>query len=495
VGTGDQNIHELDTEESSGQLSEEGPRVFGSYELLTSIGQGGMGEIFLGRRSDDKDTTPLVALKVLPPKMSQNHAAVAMFMDEASIMAQIEHPNVLQVFEFGKELGCYFLVMEYLQGQSLATVLFEARKRDRRLSYEEVVAMGVGAARGLSGAHGAKGKDGVALEVIHRDVTPQNIFITYEGCPKLIDFGIAHASERLTVTSTGVFKGKAAYMSPEQIDMDDVDARTDVFALGVCLWEMVAGERLFFRESQMESMEAVHASPIGSPTNLAGKPDEDLDKIILRALERDLSRRTASASELQKELAAYLSSKTSTQEDKIVTELMSELFEEYSSQERKLLHEISTVEETDTFRLKSISGMAPVANNSRAVSFSGRVEAAETNEWKTDLTGVDSLEPEIEHQATARRTRPKTVRESVEALSSELAPLEERQAQERRASGEVISVDPNFEQHNNFGRRKDAQFKWWLAAATIILAIALGFQARKQSSEKIEAKSISGPAK
>lgn len=469
-------------------MSEQAPRIFGDYELLASIGQGGMGEIFLGRSTRKRDANALVALKILPPKMSKNHAAVAMFMDEASIMAKIQHPNVLEVFEFGKELGCYYLVMEYLKGQSMATLLYEAKKKNRNFHKDEVVAFGLGAARGLSGAHLACGIDGARLGVVHRDVTPQNIFVTYDGCIKVIDFGIARATDRLTVTSTGVFKGKAAYMSPEQINVEDIDARTDVFALGVCLWEMMAGERLFFRESQMECMEAVQTLKIESPTGRTGQVDHALDQIIFQTLARDIDQRTASANDLESALEAYFPAVTPASEEALISGFMSELFEELPGEENRILGRISEQDNAGTGRLKSISGMAPDTVNDRLLTFSGRVEAAVEAE-ESDQEGSGTL-PANGSDSSLLNPRAESVSASVEILSAQLAPLSERQAQERRASGAVFDSFAKEEVSPAARKFKLSPLKLCLLLAVVFLVVLTALFVNGQSDKGVDARSI-----
>jgi len=181
---------------------------FGKYEVVAPIGQGGMGEVVLARPHGGEG--PLVALKVLDEDASAKDSMVAMFMDEASIMSQIQHPNVLRVFDFGRDHGRYYIAMEYLQGQPIAKLLVASHERHGQLDRGVLAIVGARAARGLHAAHVAVGADGVSLGVVHRDVSPENIFVGYDGVTKVIDFGIARANQRFTRTTAGVFKGKAA---------------------------------------------------------------------------------------------------------------------------------------------------------------------------------------------------------------------------------------------------------------------------------------------
>lgn len=417
----------------------EGPTKFGAYDLLTSIGQGGMGEIFVASRNDG-NWRELVALKVLLPEANRNHSFVAMFMDEASIMSKIDHPNVLKVYDFGKEAGSYFLAMEYLQGQSLARIIIEAWKRFGHLTFRDVALIGAGAARGLHAAHTATNRQGEPLNVIHRDVSPQNIFVTYAGIPKVIDFGIARAAERITATSAGIFKGKAAYMSPEQIESSDIDARSDVWALGVCLWEMTTGRRLFAKPNQFDTLTAVQDAPIDTPTEVAGKTDARLDEIIMSALSRDHQSRTPTARALEVALTDYLRELGEPAQEAQTVALMKDLFGTDAEQEKKLLQGLERREKTDAFALRRLSGISQVASAEKAVTIAGRV---------SDIEDLDQLETHqskrgpIPTPAKLRsdsqplpdpKARSEAVHNAIQALATELTSLEERQREERRAS-------------------------------------------------------------
>ena len=338
------------------------PHRFGEYDLLTSIGHGGMGEVFLARPSSAGPDDPPVALKVLLSSVNKNKDAITMFMDEAAIMTQIHHPNVLEVFHFGKQDERYYLAMEYLQGQSLANCIEDMSARGQRMTYAQIAAIGAGMARGLSSAHKAVGRDGQPLNVVHRDVTPQNIFLTYKGRSKVIDFGIARASERLTQTMVGMYKGKAAYMAPEQIDMEAPDARADIFALGVCLWEMITQKRLFLRKTPVECLQAILQDEIESPTQIAGEADALLDEIVFNALERDLELRTQTAKEIEDGLVSFLRLQTQEYEEIIVQEMMRDLYKDVAEEETKLLDSLMSgggPQSPERQRLQQISGLAP----------------------------------------------------------------------------------------------------------------------------------------
>jgi serine/threonine-protein kinase len=342
-------------------VSEIEPTSFGRYEVVASIGKGGMGEIYLARmRGAGRAGGKLFALKVLIQEAGEDEELLAMFMDEASIMAQIHDPNVLEVFDFGRERDLYFLAMEYLEGRPLVRVMIDGYQKGPGLDYRLIATIGADAARGLYAAHIATGRNGQPLSVVHRDVSPQNIFVLYSGASKVIDFGVARATERLSHTQAGQLKGKAAYMSPEQVNGDPVDARSDVFSLGVCLWEMSAGRRLFRRGNDWETMSAVLQGPIVAPTRLRGVEDPALDVIILGALDRDPKKRTPSAGALEEQLAAYLARAPSM--DDPVAVLMKQLYGQEAEAERELIRQLEDRAATDDEQdfLRRLSGISPL---------------------------------------------------------------------------------------------------------------------------------------
>lgn len=335
----------------------------GHYRVVASIGRGGMGEIYLGRKVKDGKLGGLVALKVLGSQgnlLEQDEEALDMLLDEAKIMGHIHHPNVLKVVNFGKDAGRYYLATEYLEGRPLVRVMIEAYSQHSGLAYEVIAAIGADAAYGLHAAHSAVSKDGAPLKVVHRDVSPQNIFITYAGVTKVIDFGVARATERIAKTAVGLVKGKAAYMSPEQAEGREVDARSDVFSLGVCLWEMAAGCRLFKRDIEYDTLLAVQSAPIEPPTVVRGQPNPVLDHIILNALARDPARRTQSAKELGSQLADFARGLGVADREAAVAELLDDLFSEVKTKEQRLIRSLEErmASPDEVAQLEALSGVS-----------------------------------------------------------------------------------------------------------------------------------------
>ena len=267
-----------------------------------------MAEILLAKLMGPAGWEGAVVLKRALPHLARETEFREMFLDEARIMARIRHPNVVSVHELGQDGKNLFLVMEYLAGESVAglwkRLIARAEKLDPMLAMHVVAEC----AAGLHAAHELADDDGHSLGVVHRDVSPQNVFLTYEGGVKLLDFGIARFSDRSVRTHTGHLKGKFAYMSPEQIRAEPLDRRSDVFALGILLVELATGRRLFGRGNELLVMKAICEDPIPSPRALAGDPTlpSALEDIAKKALARDRDERYASAADLRRDLHAVL---------------------------------------------------------------------------------------------------------------------------------------------------------------------------------------------
>lgn len=304
------------------------PTTLGRYQLRYRIAVGGMGGVYLAKATGAGGADKVVAVKLLHEHLAADEAVVSMFLDEARIVSAINHVNVSTVFDFGEQDGAYYLVMEYLEGESLDRVLkAHLAGTERHPLHPWLIARVLAdAAEGLHAAHETKGVDGKPLDVVHRDVSPHNLFITYDGVAKVVDFGIARARERSTATDAGTFKGKFEYASPEQIRGKAVDRRADVWALGVCLWEGVSGARLFQREDPSATGRAVIADAIDPPSSMNPEVPEGFDAIAMRALDRDPSKRFQTAREFARALRELLSKSGETIDAPLVGEWLEELF-------------------------------------------------------------------------------------------------------------------------------------------------------------------------
>lgn len=271
---------------------------FGAYEILHELSSGGMGSVLLGRRRGPGAFEQLVAIKTIRPEFANAQAVRAMFLDEAAILARINHPGIATVHDFGEEAGTLYMVMEYVAGTSVRGLV------DSKLPPPIAARLIAEAARGLHAAHEARDNHGSLLGLVHRDISPDNLMLGFDGHVKVIDFGIALVKNRQApVTEFGTVKGKPPYMSPEQVKNEAMDRRSDVFSLAVVLHELLTGEGLFDGDSIYAVARAVEHQEIRPPSAVLGRPlPFGLDAAVMNALERHVDRRTPTAAQLAEEL-------------------------------------------------------------------------------------------------------------------------------------------------------------------------------------------------
>jgi serine/threonine-protein kinase len=270
----------------------------GAYELVRPLAQGGMADIYLARLDAPRAPSQLVALKVLSPARAADADASAMFLDEARLVALLNHPNIASVLDVGVVDGRHYLAMEYVHGADLRQVVAVAQRTGCPLPMVTSLSIVCAAAAGLDHAHRRSGPDGRPLELVHRDVSLSNIMVGYDGAVKLIDFGIATTTIASVHTPPGVVRGKASYMSPEQCLGERVDRRSDVFALGVVLYELTTGARCFHGKTDFERMLAVVRGDYLAPSDLVARYPRDLEQVVQRALALEPDQRFASAADL-----------------------------------------------------------------------------------------------------------------------------------------------------------------------------------------------------
>ncbi len=282
------------------------PRRFGKYVLLDLIAAGGMAEVFLAKVSGIEKFKRLIAIKCMRPELAVDQQFSAMFIDEANLAGQLQHANIAQIYELGRYHKQLYIAMELIEGRDLRNILTAAAEQGIQLPLRFAAYVARSAARGLDHAHRKAGSDGAPLNLVHRDISPANLLVSWEGEVKIVDFGIAKASARASETQVGIIKGKFAYMSPEQVNALEVDRRTDIFTLGTVLYELVTGEQLFGAETDFEVIEKVKWVRIPVLADkLAGMPP-DLISALETALQRDASLRFQHASEFSKALEPVL---------------------------------------------------------------------------------------------------------------------------------------------------------------------------------------------
>jgi len=299
----------------------------GPYELIERIGMGGMAEVFKASQSGEEGFERIVAVKRILPNLSADPDFEKMFIDEAKIAVQLQHPNIAQIYDLGRDGDSLFIAMEYVHGRDMATIIERQNEvKDRTLPLSFVVQVVIKVCEALHHAHAAKGSFGQKLNLIHRDITPQNILVSFEGAVKVVDFGLAKAAGRLVQTQAGVVKGKLAYLSAEQARGEQVDSRSDIYSLGTCFYEWLTGQRLFLRRNDADTVMAVQRSEV--PPLRAVRPElpQALDAIVRRALQPDPRNRYQTAGEMQEELMGFAMEAGMPVRRRRLVEVLSELY-------------------------------------------------------------------------------------------------------------------------------------------------------------------------
>ena len=299
------------------------PRSFGPYTLIERISVGGMAEVFKAVR--DGSNQP-VALKKILPGVAADEDFLELFQDEARIASQLEHRNIARILDFGEAASSHYIALEYIDGVPLRTLIDRSAARSQQIPIEIAVHVIAEVANGLAYAHDRKNAQGQPLDIVHRDVSPQNILLSYTGQTKLIDFGIAKAAGKITRTQAGTIKGKVGYMSPEQLRGTGIDRRSDIFALGICLWETLTQRRLFDGPNELVVMEQIRSSQIVPPSPSNPLVTPELDRICLKALAKDPKERYATASGFEADLRAFARSLPATGDAPRVAAFMGRMF-------------------------------------------------------------------------------------------------------------------------------------------------------------------------
>jgi len=300
---------------------------FAGYDILGRLALGGMAEILLARhKNTDGDTRFLVVKRILP-HFEQDNDFVQMFLDEARIGMQLNHPNICKFHQFGADEGSHFIVMEWVNGMPLGRLIRKARKQGG-IGLPLAIRIGADIARALHYSHTANDEHGEPFNMIHRDVSPHNIMIGYDGSSKLLDFGIAKADHRAHKTQAGVVKGKFAYMAPEQCTGAQSDHRLDIFALGVCIFETLTGRSLYRRKTEAATMRAVIMDPVPSLKERLPDVADELDQILQKALAKDAGDRFATAEELADALEKFGKSTQQFARQREVSDFIKKVFPE-----------------------------------------------------------------------------------------------------------------------------------------------------------------------
>ena len=400
---------------------------FGKYKLIEKIAVGGMAEMWKAKQIGPEGFEKVVALKRILPSLAENDDFITMFIDEGKVAAQLTHPNIAQIYELGETMGGYYLAMEYIAGKDLRLIMRLARKEKKNLAIPQAVVIASKLLSGLNYAHRKKGFNNENLNIVHRDVSPQNVLISYEGEVKLVDFGIAKAAAKNSVTLTGALKGKILYMSPEQAWGQAVDRRSDVFSVGTLLYEMLTGKRVFIADNEMAILQKVREWNPPPPSAVNGRISSKLDAIVLKAIEKDPDKRYQTAEEMREDLESFLHSE---KPPKSLTDLglfMRALFKEEIRAEMPELMDImdESIDTIEPFAMEKVEKLAAPVEPEPIVE--PVVEPVEPEIAPTPAEVV--IEPQMESVAPTTKSPEPETRE------------EEDREEEEKSSEEDISAD------------------------------------------------------
>ncbi len=300
--------------------------TFGKYRLISPLTLGGMAELFIALQEGVEGFSKVVALKRTLPHLASSEDFVSMFLNEARIASRLDHPNIVHIYDLGQVGSHFFMAMEYLPGEDLARVAKAARQAESAIDPDIIAAIVQAAAHGLHYAHEMTDDDGKLIGLVHRDINPSNLIVTYHGNVKVVDFGIAKATASSSETQAGVIKGKLAYLAPEQVAGKPADRRCDVFCLGIVMWELLTNKRLFARENDVATLSAVIAAEVPTLSSIRQGIHPQLEGVVSKALAKDPELRYQTAGDLFDALEEYFATRTLRPSSKVIGQWLIGLF-------------------------------------------------------------------------------------------------------------------------------------------------------------------------
>lgn len=382
--------------------------AFGRYRLVAKVAQGGMAAIYVAVHEGIQGFSQVVIIKRVLPHLATTHVFREMFLDEARIAAQLHHPNIVSTHELGEVDGHYFIAMEYLPGHDVLSILRRCRAKRTVVPIPIACAIAQRCAAGLHHAHDFRGSEGEPLNLVHRDISPSNIVVTYHGEVKILDFGIAKAAIQSANTQLGTFKGKLAHSAPEQLLDQPIDRRTDVFALGILLWELLANRPLFKRNGDAHTIDAVRTADAQPPSSRRPEIPKYLDDIIMRALSLKPSDRFASAEEMQLALQFYFDEHGSRPDADDMSRWLTRLFGEECANVKSAISEGRELEKSVQRSIQLTKELcARPQSSTRAGSVSSEISLAGSSVgslsfsrpvWSTGDAGGQSIVPRVASQ-------------------------------------------------------------------------------------------------
>ncbi len=358
---------------------------FGKFLLLERLAAGGMAEVYLAKATGAAGISRFVAIKRILPQYSENPEFIEMFKEEAKIAVNLGHSNVVSIYEFGIQNNQFFLVMEFVEGQNLRQILNHMKKLEKYFTLDQIIYIITEVAAGLDHAHRCiDGTTGKPLNIIHRDMSPQNIMISFEGESKIIDFGIAKTETQIDSTRAGTIKGKFGYMSPEQADGQEVDLRTDIFSLGIVLWELLAQERLFASSSEAATLRKIRECQIPSLRTMNPQVSPELDRICMKALAKDKTLRYQTASAFHKDLNRFLNTQYPEFSQQDFSVFMKSTFAQTYLENKKKIIEYSKLQSPEEAP-KDVTSTITITENGEGKNANGE-----------QISGLDESMPDLE---------------------------------------------------------------------------------------------------
>jgi serine/threonine-protein kinase len=358
----------------AGATEETLPRQFGKYTLLRRLAAGGMAELFLALQRSVAGFEKLIVIKRILPSMNHDKGFIEMLLHEARIAATLSHPNIVQIFDVGQIEGTYFIAMEHIHGEDIRSIVRSMKKNGvTEFPLEHALSILIGTCAGLAYAHDKRDLDGVTLDIVHRDISPQNIVVTFTGDVKIVDFGIAKSgtSGAGEDTKDGQLKGKVAYMSPEQAAGQPVDWRSDVFAAGVMLFELTTGRRLFRGGSEYETLKLICDKDYPKPSELRPDYPAALERIVMRSLAKKREDRYQSAREMQSDLEAFVREERIPASMVGLTRWMQQLFADKLAQQKEALQDVKQLADVIAHQSERLSYDATASGTTSVGMMSG----------------------------------------------------------------------------------------------------------------------------